>query len=49
MEQLTILTWAVGILAALVVAMLAAIINISYQLRHLNGQLTVLINHAQFK
>ena len=43
------LTWVVGILAVLVAAMLANDINMSYQLGHINGQLTVLVGHVTLK
>ena len=54
--RFTILTWATGIVAALLVAELGmvfamwqAIATISYQLGLIAGQLTVLINHVALK
>ena len=48
-HRFTILTWAIGLVAGLVVAMLVTTINLSYQVGQINGQLTVLINHVTLK
>ena len=44
--RFTLLTWAVGILAVLVVAMLGNLISMSFQLGHISGELAVLISHV---
>jgi hypothetical protein len=48
-QRFTILTWAVGILAALQIAMLGVVINLSYQVGQVTGELAVVINHIQLK
>jgi len=48
-NRFTVLFWAVGIVAAVQIAMLGNLIAMSYQLGQINGSLSVLINHAQFK
>jgi hypothetical protein len=48
-NRFTILTWAVGILAVLVVAVLGNTISLSYQVGQVNGALNVLINHVALK
>jgi hypothetical protein len=48
-QRFTILTWAVGITAALVIALLGTVVNMSYQLGQIAGELSVLINHVQMK
>jgi type VI protein secretion system component VasF len=48
-QRTTILTWAVGIIAALVIAMLGNTITMSYQLGTTLGRLDVLIERAQLK
>jgi hypothetical protein len=48
-QRFTILTWAVGIAAALTVATLGMVVTMSYQLGHIAGELTVLIGHVQLK
>jgi type VI protein secretion system component VasF len=48
-QRTTILTWAVGIIAALVIAMLGNTITMSYQLGQTIGRLDVLIDRVQLK
>jgi hypothetical protein len=48
-NRFMILTWVVGVTAALVVAMLGNVISLSYQVGQINGQLNVLINHVTLK
>lgn len=48
-QRLTVLTWAVGIVAALTIAILGNSISQSFQLGQTIGRLDVLIDHAQFK
>jgi hypothetical protein len=48
-RETTILTWAVGIIAALVIAMLGNTITMSYQLGQTIGRLDVLIDRVQLK
>jgi hypothetical protein len=45
-QRLTVLLWATGITAALVVATLGNTITMSYQLRQTIGRLDVLISHV---
>jgi type VI protein secretion system component VasF len=45
-QRTTVLTWAVGIIAALVIAMLGNTITMSYQLGQTIGRLDVLISHV---
>jgi hypothetical protein len=48
-HRFTVLTWAVGIAAALTVATLGMVVTMSYQLGHIAGELSVLISHVQLK
>lgn len=48
-NRLTLLTWAVGLLAGLNIAVLGMVFTLSYQVGQINGQLSVLINHVQLK
>lgn len=41
------LTWAVGVSAALTIATLGMVVTLSYQIGTIAGQLTVLISHVQ--
>jgi hypothetical protein len=47
--NVSVLNWAVGILAALLIALLTVMLNISHQLGRTNGALDVLIQHVQMK
>jgi hypothetical protein len=48
-QRTTILTWAVGIIAALVIAMLGNTITMSYQLGLTIGRLDVLIDRVSLR
>jgi hypothetical protein len=48
-QRTTVLTWAVGIIAALVIAMLGNTLTMSYQLGATIGRLDVLIDHVQLR
>ena len=48
-QRFAVLTWAVGITAALVVATLGMVVTLSYQLGHISGELSVLVGHVQLK
>lgn len=48
-HRFAVLTWAVGITAALVIAMMSVVINMSYQLGQIAGELSILVNHVQMK
>lgn len=48
-QRLTLLIWAVGILAGVTVAILGNLVAQSYQLGQINGRLDVLIDHVAFK
>ena len=48
-QRTLVLTWAVGIIAALVIAMLGNTITMSYQLGATIGRLDVLIDRVQLK
>lgn len=48
-ERVTLLTWALGITAGLVIALLATTVNISFQLGRIAGELTVLVAHVQLR
>jgi hypothetical protein len=48
-NRFNVLTWAVGAVAALVVATLGMVVTMSYQLGQINGELGVLINHVALK
>jgi hypothetical protein len=48
-NRFTVLTWAIGITAALVIATLATVVNLSYQVGQIAGELAVLISHVQMK
>ena len=48
-QRTTVLTWAVGIIAALVIAMLGNTLTMSYQLGQTIGRLDVIIDHVQLK
>jgi hypothetical protein len=44
-QRLLLLTWAVGITAALTIATLSALVYLSYQLWQIDGKLSVLISN----
>jgi hypothetical protein len=48
-HRFTVLTWAVGILAALTAATLGMAVALSYQLGQIAGELTVLVGHVQMR
>jgi hypothetical protein len=48
-HRFTVLTWAVGITAALTIATLGMVVTMSYQLGHIAGRLDVLIGHVTLK
>lgn len=48
-QRTTLLLWAVGILAGVMIAVLANLIAQSYQLGQIAGRLDVLIDHVQLK
>ena len=48
-HRFTVLTWAVGITAALVIAALGNMVTMSYQLGATIGRLDVLISHVQMR
>jgi hypothetical protein len=48
-QRTTVLTWAVGILAGLTIAILGNLVVQSYQLGQTIGRLDVLIDHVQMK
>lgn len=48
-RRFTVLTWAVGITAALTIATLGMVVTMSYQLGQIAGELSVLIGHVQLK
>jgi len=48
-HRFAVLTWAVGITAALVIALLGNMITMSYQLGMINGRLDILISHVSLK
>jgi hypothetical protein len=48
-RRFTVLTWAVGITAGLMVATFGMVVTMSYQLGHITGAIDVLINHVQLK
>ena len=48
-HRFNVLTWAVGISAALTIAMLGVVVTTSYQLGQIAGELAVLIDHVQLK
>jgi hypothetical protein len=48
-HRFAVLTWAVGISAALTVAMLGTVIELSYRMGTIAGQLAVLIDHVQLR
>ena len=48
-QRLTVLTWATGITAALMIATLAIVVNLSFQVGTIAGELSVLIAHVQLK
>lgn len=48
-NRLTLLIWAVGMLAGLNIVVLGVLFALSYQVGQVNGQLSVLIAHAQLK
>lgn len=48
-QRVTVLTWALGVTAALTVATLGMVVTLSYQLGQIAGELSVLINHVQLK
>jgi hypothetical protein len=49
MSEVRLLTWAVGILAVLVAAMLGNLISMSFQLGHIGGELAVPIGRVALK
>ena len=48
-HRVTVLTWAVGVTAGLVIATLGMVVSLSYQLGQVAGELAVLINHVQMR
>ena len=48
-HRFTVLTWAVGVTAALTIATLSMVVTMSYQLGTIVGQLSVLVAHVQMK
>jgi len=48
-QRFTVLTWAVGVTAALTIATLGTVVTLSYQLGRIAGELGVLINHVALK
>jgi hypothetical protein len=48
-QRLTVLTWAMGVTAALTIATLGIVVNLSYQVGQISGELSMLINHVQLK
>jgi hypothetical protein len=48
-HRFTVLTWAVGVTAALTIATLGMVVTMSYQLGQIEGQLSVLVGHVQLK
>jgi len=46
-HRFAVLTWAVGISAALTIATLGMVVTLSYQLGQIAGELSVLIGHVQ--
>ena len=44
-----VLTWAVGITAALTVATLGVVVTLSVQVGQISGELAVLIDHVQLR
>ena len=48
-HRFQVLTWAVGVTAALTIATLSMVVTMSYQLGTIVGQLSVLVAHVQLK
>ena len=48
-HRFTVLTWAVGVTAALTTATLGVVISMSYQLGQIAGELTILAGHVQLR
>ena len=48
-QRVTVLTWALGVTAALTVATLGMVVTLSYQLGQIAGELSVLVGHVQLK
>lgn len=48
-HRFTVLTWAVGVTAALTIATLGMVVTMSYQLGQIAGELAVLVDHVQLK
>jgi heme A synthase len=48
-QRFTVLTWAVGISAALTIATLGMVVSMSYQLGHIAGALDVVVAHVVLK
>lgn len=48
-SQISVLMWGLGITAGVLVALLATMITMSYQLGELSGQLSVLIGHVSLR
>lgn len=48
-NRFNVLTWAVGVIGALTVAILGMVVTMSYQLGQISGELTILINHVTLK
>jgi hypothetical protein len=46
-HRFTVLTWAVGVSAALTIATLGMVVTMSYQIGQIAGELAVLIGHVQ--
>jgi hypothetical protein len=48
-HRFTVLTWAVGVTAALTIATLGMVVTLSYQLGQIAGELAILVDHVQLK
>ena len=48
-NDIRVLTWAVGITAALIIATLGMVVSLSFQLGQIIGELTVLVGHVQMQ
>lgn len=48
-NRFNILTWAIGAVGGLTIALLGTVISMSYQLGQISGELTILINHITLK
>jgi hypothetical protein len=48
-HRFTVLTWAVGVTAALTIATLGMVVTMSYQLGQIAGELAILAGHVQLR